>query len=221
MNIKDYTLSEMPNTIDVYYALNSKSSCPVDLLTLDAKPKSYWSEVLDKDRFGMLRNSYVENVGFPILTSETLKQLEKICKNSRVVDVCCGTGFISKNLIACGLEIDAIDSLDHIYFAAGWRQASHVRQQYAEDLNYEDYDTFILSWPNYESDIGLKVINSIPSGKTLIYQGESKGGCTGNNEMFHALKHNFMLRSVETNALNENHIRWPGIRDSWHVYTKL
>ena len=221
MNIEDISSSIGLNTFEVFDILQAKINCPVDLLTLDAKPKSYWSDVMSKDRFGMLRQSYVENVGFPILTSETLQQLEKICKNSRVVDVCCGTGFISKNLINLGLDVDAIDALNHIYFAEGWRQAAHVRQQYAEDLNYADYDIFILSWPNYESDLGLTIINSIPAGKTLIYQGEGKGGCTGNDEMFHSLKHNFMLRSVETNALNENHIRWSGIRDSWQVYTKL
>ena len=198
----------------------AKPQCPIDMLSFEAKDKSYWQDLVSTDRYGMLRNTYVENVGYPILTTETLQQLVNICKSKSVVDIGCGTGFISANLDAAGIDVTAIDSFDPMCFST-WRPIPAVKQAYAENIDLNAYDIILLSWPDYECDFGFDVIKSLHSGKTLIYQGEWVGGCVADAKFFHYLQHNYVKRQFETEALNAGHITWKLIRDSWNVFTKL
>ena len=59
-------------------------------------------------------------------------------------------------------------------------------------------------------------------GQILIYQGEGKYGCTGNDE-FHDIITNaklFSYKKAMSNKLNKTHVNFASIHDRWYIYKK-
>ena len=52
-----------------------------------------------------------------------------------------------------------------------------------------------------------------------FYLTEDKYGCTANDNFFDLLESKAVLNSQLTDELNESHDSWPGVHDSWSVYT--
>ena len=199
----------------------TENSAPADMLTFELKNSEYWCDVVNSDAYGRFRQLFIENIGFPITTAESFNELVKICKNNRVLDIGCGTGFLASKLQDCGIEIDAVDNLQHIYFSAGWRPSPIVNQSDVSKVDFSLYDIVIMSWPDYESNFAYEVSRAMSSGKTLIFQGEWVGGCTANKRFYHNLQHNFFKRNLESSLLNAGHVTWQHIHDKWYVFTKL
>lgn len=71
-----------------------------------------WSRTLDKEIYMesfKLRHKNIKLRGFPIITKETLESLTQILKGKRVIDIGCGTGYLSYHLRNNGINIIAID----------------------------------------------------------------------------------------------------------------
>lgn len=73
--------------------------------------------------------------------------------------------------------------------------------------------TLLLSWPPYQSPIGVETINAY-KGDRIIYIGEGGGGCTGSDEMYQVLDEEWEAVAGHTP------IHWYGIRDSITVYQR-
>lgn len=168
---------------------------------------------------GRIRNNFLSKYGFVILTKSTLKILVAICKDKKVIDIASGAGWISHKLKENNIDITSIDnsSWNDKFFKKIW----HLTIQ-GDVLTYDtsEYDNIILSWPIHNDDFGVKVLQKISNTQTLIYQGESKGGCTGNDEFHQILKNEFIEDEELSDALNEGHVNFSGIYDNWHVYCR-
>lgn len=193
------------------------------------KSKAEWTELL-KDYIAAykLREKYIEKVGFPIYTKEVLELLTVFIGNHTVVDVGCGTGFLASKLMEKGLKVTPIDSFETEYgfyidankSFAGNRFCDIVEAD-ATSYPIGDFDIVVMSWPDYCSDFGEKVLDNMRLGQTLIYQGEGLGGCTGDDEMHYLLVEKFIPADNLNWKLHNAHISFPGIHDCWSVYKKL
>jgi len=90
----------------------------------------------------------------------------------------------------------------------------------AVDLLPGDYDTVLLVWPNCETQFAKNVACAMRSGQTLVYEGESEGGCTADQEFFQYLRSSFSPNVCEMAELNKNHRTFPGLHDKWWIGIK-
>lgn len=218
--IFDYPLFEdhyVPGSSSLDLNLGSKP----DMENPWAVPASEWVDYfkqascggfLMSSQFFRAREIRISHVGFPILTQETLTSLVSICQGRSVLDVGARTGFITRNLQKAGIDclgLDLVETVidDQLVVEAG-------------DFREFDREITLLSWPPYLEELAFQAATNMASGKTLIYQGEDLGGCTGDETFFEELEKNFILNNESTDALNEFHVTWPGIHDRWFVYVK-
>jgi hypothetical protein len=159
------------------------------------------------------------------MTAETLSELVKFCEGKKVLDAGCGTGFISYNLRKHGIDVIAVDNEESRYCFTDekpWTRQNFVVKGNALDHLKPDIDVVIISWPDYQTDFSLRIAKKLQIGQYLIYQGESYGGCTGCDE-FHELVDTGKFRFLdhESAALNEQHLQFGGIHDSWYIYQRV
>lgn len=190
-----------------------------DMTSPWAEPASLWVDYFKHSNCGhRLFMSYTEretrinHVGYPILTQETLSALVQLCQNRTVLDVGARTGFMTRNLLKFGIDCLGIDLFETVI--------DDQRIVEAGDFRDYDRDIVLLSWPPYLEDLAYQVAATMKSGKTLVYQGEGRGGCTGDDQFFDELNLNFVLDKTATNSLNAHHVTWPGLHDLWYVYVK-
>jgi len=79
---------------------------------------------------------------------------------------------------------------------------------------YPDRNIF-MAWPPYDHPMAHEVVKEMSVGNYLIYVGEGRGGCTGDDEFFDKLYKDF----EEIGVIDM--ISWRGIYDNCVVYKKL
>jgi hypothetical protein len=171
----------------------------------------------------MLRPEYNRRYGFPLVSQEVLATLTTMVTGKKVLDAGSGTGFLSDAI--------AQHSPSATVVAAEWDGVKGygfegiIRRDYhgsALDLLPGEFDIVILSWPNYDHPFGVDILDAMKAGQTLIYQGESQGGCTANDDFFRQLQmDHWNYLDTPSNNLNTNHVQFQGIHDYWHVYQKM
>lgn len=185
-----------------------------------------WKEKLgaDKHSFGFtpgifeFRTKYIHKYGFYILTKESFDNIVEICEGKKCIEVGCGTGFLSANLVNAGISCDAVDNKSRKY---------GFEEDYVEVIEYDctkidflDYDVVIMCWPCYKSDHAYQILKNMHPGQILIYQGEGHGGCCADDQFFDHLSENFDEDEDSSDAINKNHVQFPGIHDFWTVTRK-
>lgn len=174
-----------------------------------------------------LRDMHIKRCGFPIITTELFDELGAMLKGQRVADIGCGTGYLVYHLKKRDVDIVGIDSHieDNHYFPNLVAQYlttvknTIVKMDY-RDLNVDDYDVFIISWPDYLSLEAAEFIRGLPVGKTVIYQGEDCGGCCADDTFFEILEEDFNELDSQTSTLRWYACQFYGIHDNWTVYQK-
>lgn len=166
--------------------------------------------------FFQARQIAVQEYGYPLLNEIFLDDLSKTLQNDNVLDIGAGSGFLSKHLNDRGNKITAIDKYQKqnrygftnpyfkIYEDDGVNHLLHSGNK---------YDTVILSWPPYDTEMGYTILNAMQAGQRLIYIGESEGGCTADKAFFKLLHDKAILIQDETEMLEENYTRYAGIHD--------
>ena len=126
-----------------------------------------------------------------------------------------------------GINILAADWTDYRTADRSSKQGYPIREVVrldyhgnAVDLLPGDYDTVLLVWPNCETQFAKNVACAMRSGQVLIYEGESEGGCTADEEFFQYLRHSFNPSVAGMAELNKNHRTFPGLHDKWWIGTK-
>jgi hypothetical protein len=166
-----------------------------------------------------IRDKYIKEVGFPIYTTELIDELVIILSKHKVVEVGCGTGFLSYTLQNNCVDITAIDDLSGRYCHEDfvWPRYTNIINADATEYDLSPFDAVIMSWPDYESPFACKIAQKLTHNQFLIYQGEGEGGCTGDDDFFHLVNNEF--RRIE-HSLNEATIQFHGIHDNWVIYQR-
>lgn len=161
-------------------------------------------------------------MGFPILTQECVFTLAKFLEGKRVIDVGCGSGYLTYHLKNCGVDIVGVDNYSSSYAHGTMGRAKYIHNINcdAKDIDYSKYDVIILSWPDYNTTFAYEIISKLEPGQIIIYQGESWGGCTGDDYFHDFLNSTDRVIELEdvSNSLFEGHVRFSGIHDNWYVY---
>lgn len=166
-----------------------------------------------------LREAFVHQYGFAILTQETHAALVRLFEGYKVMEAGSGTGYVSKALRDAGIDITAVDSNTGTY---GFVEP-YVRDVEADatSLLPGAFEAVLLIWPCYSKSFGYDVISRMRAGQILVFQGEGHGGCTADDDFFEELEtERWKYIEKASDALNEGHVQFFGIHDTWSVYER-
>lgn len=127
------------------------------------------------------RDAMIER-GFVFPTSDLLDSIDSLAGVRPVIDLACGTGWLSGWLRKRGLDVTAVDN-------KSWKFSKFEKDVIKCDaVNYvknhpNPLGIYILSWP-YMNDMAARIWKAMRSGERLLYIGEGGGGCTANDEFF-------------------------------------
>jgi SAM-dependent methyltransferase len=171
------------------------------------------------------RNEYVKLCGFAVHTQEVVDTLAGHFQNKKVIDVGCGNGYLTRLLSERNVDIVGVDNYIRKYSFGTRKLTSEIRRRngvfYVKNHGRK-FDAMILSWPCYNTDFAHRVASFIRKGQLLYYLGEGDGGCTGDADFHEYVQSESWLYEQElSEQLNNDHIQFSGIHDSWHVYRKI
>lgn len=177
-----------------------------------------------------LRRLYIEKYSFPLMTQEVAKDLANFIKGgSTVLEVCCGSGYVSKCIHDADPSIKFIctDNLswernndrNHCYNDL-WKShfmdiiemdAKEAIEKYADQIDY-----VLLSWPEYDTPIGAEILGMcVDKDIPMIYIGEQQCGCTADDDFFEIIYH-----ECDMDTISEEYIPFDGLHDDIYVIRK-
>jgi hypothetical protein len=162
------------------------------------------------------RDYYIQHIGFSIITKELVDELAGELSGKRVIEIGCGLNWLGYWM---GMEHPEIDytTLDDNSWSR-WSTKPYRPVDITADYATADlsgYDVILISWPDYQRDGICRVIEKMKPGQQLIYCGEGQGGCTGSDEMFELLEHDFVRAHTFEYSMS-----FFGMHDYWCSYTK-
>jgi len=173
------------------------------------------------------RKRFLAEIGFCLVTAEVIDGLAILLAGKKVLEAGSGSGWLAARLGERGINILAADWTDYRTADRSSKRGYPIRDVFrldhhgnAVDLLPGDYDTVLLVWPNCETQFAKNVACAMRSGQALIYEGESEGGCTADQEFFQYLRNSFNPSVSEMAELNKNHRTFPGVHDKWWIGTK-
>jgi hypothetical protein len=159
------------------------------------------------------RSSMARKYAWAIPSDEAIQKLVSL---SPVVEVGAGTGYWASLVSEAGCYIRAFDSAPPKF---GTNKYNHtepcfrVERGQANVTSRFTHRTLFLCWPPYDTGMATEAIRAY-KGKTVVFVGESQGGCTGNDEFHDMLRDRFnLVDSVELP-------RWSGINDYMSVWNR-
>lgn len=168
-----------------------------------------------------MRMDWVHQIGWTWFCKEYLSHLLELDPNREYkwIDIGAGTGYVGAHLRAHGISIECYENYTHLHddLVSPNYGVTHVDD--AVDKITSDHKMVILNWPPYEHDLAERVVNKMGSGQILIYSGEMRGGCTGNDEFFDILDMSF--KDITPDFMEDNWLVPAGISDQWKIYIKV
>lgn len=171
-----------------------------------------WSKTYSK------RDQFRKGISWHI-PSQSL--IDCLVEHSPIVSVGSGLGFTEKKAIISGANIvmTDIDPSEHNLWCKpesneDYREIISLGAKEAV-LKYPDRNVF-MAWPPYDDEMGFEVVSAMKIGGILVYVGEDRGGCTGNDDFFDFLEKNF--KELEHHVYIPS---WSGIYDLVKVYQKI
>lgn len=227
MSVQEYINQLSPDNVKLLPADEWKSALCVGMY-----PQPFDPEAWDQRR--LLRDSYINKIGFVIYTEEVINVLSSLLKTKKVVEVGSGSGFLSRVLSSYGITVVAVDNNKSIYVMSR-TEGNRWGQIYQQDITKDAVtylkkvnkdappDVIIMCWPDYDSPFAHKIAKAMLPGQILIYQGEGHYGCTGDDSFHDFVDDDTLWESQQEIAdqLNEHHVQFEGIHDRWYVYKKL
>jgi hypothetical protein len=167
----------------------------------------------------------IQEYGFPIIHDKTIEILRKFLRNKKVVEIGSGNGYLAYYLEQAGVDITAVNNYcSGDYNSLNWKDFYYKRDR-QEDARYHyyyynKYNCIIMSWPDSGDDLAYLVAKRMKKDRILIYQGESKYGCTANDNFFNYIEKYFRQIKPIQRLLNDKHLQYFGIHDYWYILKK-
>jgi len=162
------------------------------------------------------RQELVKKYAWAILTDKAIEQLRKY---GPFIEVGCGNGYWSFEMQQAGIDTIATDinpvQSNEYGFNKTW-PIEVVAMNAIDAAKAYSNRTLLTVWPCYKQswiDMTLRFFLK-SGGKQIVYIGEGKWGCTGNDSF-----HNRLARCCD--KIDEIDIpRWEGINDRGYVYQR-
>jgi len=141
--------------------------------------------------------------------------IARIVELGPVVEMGAGTGYWAKMIASCGGDIVAFDEKPR---GNDWCHAAihfKVNEGSFEKLAHNRTRNLFLCWPPYDTSFAADCLKAY-LGNTIIFVGEGRGGCTGDDEFFEMLDGKVWVESGETVRIPQ----WYGIHDYMFVYRR-
>lgn len=167
----------------------------------------------------MARSKYNSRI-FPLVTHEFLIDLVDYVKKFNIVcDIACGIGQLTHWIRKYGGHVEFAVDDDSWPDRKPKDYFDFVEKQDAIEFvkNHPEIDLYLLSWP-YMSDMAANIWKNMRTGQTLLYIGESEGGCTANDEFFKCVSENNAIEVDD--KLNKNFMSFWGIHDRIYIFKK-
>lgn len=170
-------------------------------------------------KYGMLmtvaRRRYVYKYAWAIPCKAAL---EAITKEGPIVEVGAGSGYWAHLLSQMGCDIIAYDiEKENRYALSGPTNFHHrwfevIQGDEKSAARHPDRALF-LCWPPYGETMAYKCLKSY-KGDTVIFVGEDKGGCNGDDKFFDHLEEHFHeVESIEIPV-------WLGLHDRLYIFKR-
>ena len=169
-------------------------------------PDSISIDFLDTDGSYVFRPLFIELIGHCVVTKEFALNLKnKVIKDSKCLEIMCGTGALSKALQDIGVDIIATDNYSIKYgFKTKWTEIEELECLEAIRKYGKDVDYIIASWIPYNNNIGykaLKLMNEINPNCKMISINEEIDMATATREFYENSK-------ILFNFINDNKNRY-------------
>lgn len=172
-----------------------------------------------------LRNIYTRKYGFVIVTKNLVRDLKKfLFKDSKVLEVMSGTGYMAMALRQEGVDIIPTDNKTWAGFEGRktWVDVETIDAVKAVHKYAKDVDFVLMSWPPYMDPIGYHVwlaiqeeIKALNKNIRLVLIGEGIGGCTGDDDLNDGVYAHVDWDLSE--ICNQHFAQFPGIHDDIQV----
>lgn len=213
-------------------------ACQNVLTTISKKAVNFEGILLPKlityEEANLLKNSwrarteYTDNIAWFLVHEGIIEVLCELLKDDKVVEVFSGTGYLSAHLTLARKgrgTLEAYDdksrAKDHMFKYESYSKPYFGEVKDCTKLSLKEYDSVIMTWPEYDSPSALEVLTNMHVGQRLFYEGENYGGCTGDDAFFDYLDSNFEELQEESDKFNGVGVRFSGINDFWGVYVKV
>ena len=181
-----------------------------------------------------MRQVAIKSSGFVIVTRELVNALTlfltkksgKPAEQINILSVACGLGCLESALISKGFNVICTDNKSWFEGRSNiptfkeensWVDIEEINMLKAFEKYGKDMDYVLLSWPYMDNNATelLYLMNDINPNCYMIYEGESYGGCTANDEFFD----NIYVED-EMVGVNEHLLNWYGIYDEFLLVRK-
>lgn len=162
------------------------------------------------------RNFFTNNYSWSIPSKTAINEIINFVGNDAILEIASGHGVWAKLLQEANVNIKPTD-----YISSPKRKNYTLNKAYdidIEDLSandaiqkYKNFNVLMMSWPPYNEPMAHQALQNF-NGNKLIFIGEGKGGCTGDDNFFKELNQNW-------NLIKEVDIpQWPRIHDYLYLY---
>lgn len=182
----------------------------------------YWLFELNKYQYG-----------FFLPTAEVMDRLVAILYPEiggvgRVLDAGSGSGFMSKELCRRGVEAFAVDRCDyenqprHLDYPL---INVHQRDALGDAVPHvsKRFGAVLLTWPTYDKSFAFDIAKAMHPGQLLIFEGEDKGGCTGDDQFFEYVSdyEQWLALKELSDQLDAVHVTFATQHDHWSIWRKV
>jgi len=166
------------------------------------------------------RSFLVKKYGWSVLTDQNYMDIYNAMKDNvpanrnqiHMVSMGAGSGYHEMIFRNLGVDVLAVDKETPDYHFLN--KYTYVRTEESGVLvEVSEYDVLFLSWPNYNTSFASDCLD-IFRGRMVVYIGEGKYGCTGDDEFHDKLDNDFILQDCIDNP------RYYGLNDRIHIYTR-
>ncbi|MDA3730187.1 hypothetical protein PBV87_01480 [Niameybacter massiliensis] len=133
------------------------------------------------------RETLLPIVGYTLVTKNVCKALASFIKDKKVLEIMAGTGCLTYGLRSFGVNIHATDDYSEELLTNFWikdlEQLDCIEsvRKYGSQIDY-----LLISWCAQKAPIltVIQLLKHINPKAQIIYIGETKGGCTGNDALW-------------------------------------
>lgn len=192
--------------------------------TLNTAPRllesAAWRRIVETARYRK-RYAYAKSHCWFIPTLECVDILGEWIGDRYTVEVFAGNGYLATHL---GQRVRSQGGLYRAYDNASTHHTKRpwrgVSKKNAFSAPIKKADVIVMTWPAYADNHAYRIARKMVSGQYLVFNGESYGGCTGDDDFHELLLSDFEEDVTLNEELDEYHVRWNGINDFWKIYRK-